>query len=88
MSKTWLVTGCSAGGIGAGIARQALEKGFNVAVTARNTDKVQDIVKDYPETALALESLERSILSLGGVEQVRIRIGGEYILKQNPAPAD
>ena len=54
MSKTWLITGCSAGGIGAGIARQALEKGYNVAVTARNTDKVQDIVNDYPETALAL----------------------------------
>ena len=54
MSKTWLITGCSAGGIGAGIARQVLERGYNVAVTARNTDKVQDIVKDFPDTALAL----------------------------------
>lgn len=53
MAKTWLVTGCSAGGIGEGIARNALEKGYNVVVTARNTSKVEGIVADYPETALA-----------------------------------
>lgn len=37
--------------------------------------------------SLALESLEQSLLSLGGVEQVRIRIGGEFILRQEAADA-
>ena len=51
--KTWLITGCSEGGIGAGIAKNALNKGYNVVVTARNTEKVKSIVEAYPETALA-----------------------------------
>ena len=55
MAKTWLVTGCSEDGIGEGIARCALEAGYNVVVTARNTDKVVSIVKDYPETAIAVK---------------------------------
>ena len=55
MSKTWLITGCSEGGIGAGIAKAVLKHGYNAVVTARNLDKVQGIVRDYPETALAIE---------------------------------
>ncbi len=54
MSKTWLITGCSEGGIGAGIARAVLKRGYNAVVTARNLDKVQNIVKEYPDTALAV----------------------------------
>lgn len=52
--KTWLITGCSSG-IGAGIAKAVLASGDQAIVTARNKDKVLDIVKDYPETALALD---------------------------------
>lgn len=52
MSKTWFITGCSEGGIGAGIAKAVLAKGYNAVVTARSMEKIQDIVKDYPETAL------------------------------------
>ena len=51
--KTWLITGCSSG-IGKGIAKAVLESGDQAIVTARNKDKVMDIVKDYPETALAV----------------------------------
>ena len=54
MTKTWLITGCSAGGIGEGIARAVLENGYNAVVTARSTGKVQGIVDDYPERALAV----------------------------------
>ena len=54
MNKTWLITGCSTGGIGAGIARQVLEAGNNVVVTARSTAKLEDIVRDFPDTTLAL----------------------------------
>ena len=54
MGRTWLITGCSEGGIGAGIARAVLRRGYNAVVTARSLDKVQSIVADYPDTALAV----------------------------------
>lgn len=51
--KTWLITGCSSG-IGAGIAKAVLESGDQAVVTARNKEKVMDIVNAYPERALAV----------------------------------
>lgn len=54
MSKTWLITGCSEGGIGAGIAKAVLKRGYNVAVTARSLSKIENIIKDYPDTALGI----------------------------------
>ena len=54
MNKTWQITGCSEGGIGAGIARAVLRRGYNAVVTARSVSKVESIVKDYPDTALAV----------------------------------
>lgn len=51
--KTWLITGCSSG-IGKGIAKAVLKSGDQAVVTARNKDKVQDIVADYPQTAIAV----------------------------------
>ena len=51
--KTWLITGCSSG-IGKGIAKAVLESGDQAIVTARNKDKVMDIVEAYPEAALAV----------------------------------
>lgn len=51
--KTWLITGCSSG-IGAGIAKAVLKSGDRAIVTARNKDKVMELVKDYPETGLAV----------------------------------
>ncbi len=52
-SKTWLITGCSTG-LGRNMAKVLLENGENVAVTARNTDTVSDLYKEYPENALIL----------------------------------
>lgn len=53
MNRVWLITGCSKGGIGEGIARGVLAKGDKCAVTARNTDRVKEIAEDYPEQAYA-----------------------------------
>ena len=50
--KTWLITGCSSG-IGRGIAKAALEKGYNVVVTARNIETVKPLADEYPDRALA-----------------------------------
>lgn len=52
MSKVWIVTGASAGGIGEGIVRAALKAGENVVGTARSLKKLEGIAKDYPDTFL------------------------------------
>lgn len=51
--KTWLITGCSSG-LGRSLAKEALKQGYQVVVTARDTDKIKDIVERYPHTALSL----------------------------------
>ncbi|MCI8889681.1 MAG: SDR family NAD(P)-dependent oxidoreductase [Hungatella sp.] len=54
MKKTWLITGCSEGGIGAGIAKAVLARGYNAVVTARRLESVQGIVEKYPDRALGV----------------------------------
>lgn len=53
MKKTWLITGCSSG-IGRSLAKETLKQGYNVVVTARNKEKIIDLVNQYPQNALAL----------------------------------
>jgi len=51
--KRWFITGCSTG-FGRALAELALARGDRVAVTARDPDKVADIVARAPDRALAL----------------------------------
>lgn len=51
--KVWFITGCSTG-FGRALATNLLENGYRVAVTARNADKVADLVAIDPENALAI----------------------------------
>lgn len=51
--STWFITGCSTG-LGRHLAQEALKRGFNVVVTARDPAKVQDLVAGYPGSALCL----------------------------------
>ena len=53
MKKVWFITGCSTG-FGRELAKETLQQGYSVAVAARNTADVADIVANYPETALAV----------------------------------
>ena len=53
MIKVWLITGCSTG-FGRELAKETLEMGNKVVVTARNTDDIQDIVEGFPETAISV----------------------------------
>ena len=52
--KVWFITGCSTG-FGRELSKQLLENGYRVAVTARNTEKIQDLVEINKDNALALE---------------------------------
>ena len=49
----WFVTGCSTG-FGRALAAELLENGYRVAVTARNVDKVADLVEINKDNALAV----------------------------------
>jgi NAD(P)-dependent dehydrogenase (short-subunit alcohol dehydrogenase family) len=52
-SRVWFITGCSSG-FGRLLAEEALKAGDKVVATARNTAKIADLEKMYPETARAL----------------------------------
>ena len=47
MSRTWMITGVSSG-FGYEMTRQLLAKGDVVIGTVRNTDKVEELIKEYP----------------------------------------
>lgn len=51
--KVWFITGCSTG-FGRELAKHLLENDYRVVVTARNADKVQDLVEINCDNALAL----------------------------------
>lgn len=84
MAKTWFITGCSEGGIGAGIAKAVLAYGYNAVVTARNPEKVQSIVRDFPDTALALPlDVTDSDSILQAVTEAKERFGQIDVLVNN-----
>lgn len=47
--KTWLITGVSSG-FGLEMTKQLLEKGDTVIGTVRNTEKVKELIENYPVT--------------------------------------
>ncbi len=53
-AKVWFITGSSTG-FGRELAEQALERGYKVALTARNVDTLADVIEKYPETARAFK---------------------------------
>jgi len=49
----WFITGCSTG-FGRELAKLLLERGYHAVVTARDVDKVKDLVEGHEDHALAL----------------------------------
>ena len=52
-TPVWLITGCSTG-FGRRLAKILVERGYRVAATARDRDKIADIAAGHDETAPAL----------------------------------
>ena len=52
-TKIWFITGCSTG-FGRELAKQALERGDRVAMTARHPEQLDDLAALHPDRALAL----------------------------------
>jgi NADP-dependent 3-hydroxy acid dehydrogenase YdfG len=53
MNKVWLVTG-SASGLGRNIAEAVLESGDRLVATARDTKRLDDLVKKYGDRVRAV----------------------------------
>ncbi len=62
--KVWFITGCSTG-FGRELAKELLETGYKVVVTARNVEKIQDLLEINKENALGLA------LDVNNEEQVK-----------------
>ena len=52
--SVWLITGCSKG-LGRALAEQVLKAGYRVALTARDSSTLDDLVKKYQDAAFAIE---------------------------------
>lgn len=79
----WLITGCSSG-LGRAIAHAALDAGHSVAVTARRPETVEDLVDEFPGTAVAigLDVTDRSQIS-NAVAEAGSTLGGLDVLVNN-----
>jgi NAD(P)-dependent dehydrogenase (short-subunit alcohol dehydrogenase family) len=83
MSKTWFITGTSKG-FGREWAIAALDRGDNVAATARDTSTLDDLVKGYGDAVLALElDVTDRAAAFAAVAQADEHFGGLDIVVNN-----
>ncbi|SEL01480.1 oxidoreductase [Parapedobacter koreensis] len=84
----WFITGCSTG-FGRELVKQLLEQGYRVAVTARNTDKVRDLVAGYEQQSIVLpldvtekqqvkEAIAQAEATFGGIDVLVNNAGFGY----------
>ena len=80
---TWLITGCSTG-LGRAFAEEALSRGHDVVVTARDAGTVQDLADAHPEHALAVAlDVTRPDQVAAAVAAAEDRFGGVDVLVNN-----
>lgn len=83
MSKVWLITGCSTG-FGRQLSLLALSRGNSVAVTARKTGDIQDIVDQYPDLAFPVKlNVTNAAEIKSAVQQVIEKFGKIDVLVNN-----
>ena len=74
-SKTILITGCSAGGIGSALAESFQKRGLHVFATARSLGKMSHLEKLSNMTLLPLDATSQSSVQ-SAVESVKAATGG------------
>lgn len=81
--KSVLITGCSAGGIGAGLAEAFHQKGYHVFLTLRNLSKTPTDLGNAPNvTVLQLDVLSAESIATA-VESVARETGGRLDILVN-----
>ena len=79
----WFITGCSTG-FGRELSKILLSRGYRVVVTARDKAKVDDLVRDHAEKALALKlDVAKQAEIEAAVEAARRRFGRIDVLVNN-----
>ena len=83
LKRSVLITGCSAGGIGAGLAEVFREKGYHVFATLRNPSKLSDSLSKAPNvTPLTLDVLSSESIA-AAVNDVTKHTGGKLDILVN-----
>lgn len=82
-TPVWFITGCSTG-FGHELVRIGLERGFRVVATARNPDKLRDLVGGHEDKALAvkLDVTDKGDIA-AAVKQAEDRFGRIDVLVNN-----
>ena len=82
-NKVWFITGCSTG-FGRELAKEVLSAGYKAVVTSRKVSDVQDIVDEFPETAIALPlDVTKDDEIKAAVEQAKQHFGTIDVLVNN-----
>lgn len=81
--ETWLITGCSRG-LGRSLAKYALEKGYNVVLTARKPETLHDLAAAYPAQTLAVPLDVTDFIDIqAAVRAAERKFGGVDVLVNN-----
>ncbi|TRM70479.1 hypothetical protein BD626DRAFT_625649 [Schizophyllum amplum] len=81
--KTVLITGCSTGSIGDGLAREFKSRGFRVFAASRNLDSMESLAKDGIETVVLDITSDTSIAEVR--DEISKRTGGSLDVLVNNA---
>ena len=73
-NAVWRITGCSKG-LGRALAQQALESGYRVVASARDTSTLEDIVHQHGE---AVASVQLDVTRRGEVEAAVAAAEGRF----------
>ena len=84
MAKTWLITG-SASGIGRSTAELVLARGENLVATARNVDRLNDLVRRYSRQVILIELDVTDVVASRGAVNVAIERFGRLDVLLNSA---
>ena len=86
--STWLITGCSTG-LGRALAEAVIAEGHNAVVTARDVDKVADLVADEADRVLPLPlDVTETAQMRNAVRNAEEKFGGVDVLVNNAGYGD